>query len=81
MLTPDIFPALKNTKKGVGGEVQLTDAIKSLINTKKVFVRLFTGKRYDIGDKFGYIEAIIDYALKRDEFKDKLITYMKEKIK
>ena len=81
VLTPDIFPALKNTKKGVGGEVQLTDAIKSLINTKKVFVRLFTGKRYDIGDKFGYIEAIIDYALKRDEFKDKLITYMKEKIK
>ena len=81
ILTKDIFPALKNTSKGVGGEIQLTDAIKSLIATKKVFVRLFTGKRYDIGDKFGYVEAIIDYALKRDDLKEKIISYMKEKIK
>lgn len=81
ILTKDIFPALKNTSKGVGGEIQLTDAIKSLIATKKVFVRLFTGKRYDIGDKFGYVEAIIDYALKRDDLKEKIISYMKDKIK
>ena len=81
VLTPDIFPALKKTKKGVGGEIQLTDAIKSLIETKKVFVRLFSGKRYDIGSKFGYIQAIIDYALKRDELKEEVISYMKEIVK
>lgn len=81
ILTPDIFPALKKTKKGVGGEIQLTDAIKSLIDTKKVYVRLFSGKRYDIGSKFGYIQAIIEYALKRDELKEEVISYMKEIVK
>ena len=78
VLTSDIFASLKETKAGVGGEVQLTDGIKNIINSKKVYVCLFTPKRYDIGDKFGYIEATIDYALKRDELRNKLLPYLKK---
>lgn len=78
VLPGSIFHYLENTKPGVGGEIQLTDAIKTSIETNPCYAKVFTGTRYDIGDKFGYVKAIIDYALKRDDIGEKVKEYIKE---
>ena len=78
LLTPQIFEELENTKPGKGGEIQLTDAIKSLANKEDVVVYDFIGRRYDVGDKYGFVEATIDFALKRDDMKDKVLNHIKE---
>lgn len=67
ILTPDIFDVLKNAKPGKGGEIQLTDAICSLLQSRPVYGFLFKGKRYDAGDKLGYLKATIDFAIKNPE--------------
>jgi len=67
ILTPHIFTLLENTKKGSGGEIQLTDAIAKLLLDEKVYAYQFQGKRYDCGTKLGYLEATIAYALKHPE--------------
>jgi len=74
---PDIFEAIKKTDSDKGGEIQITDAIKILLETKPVYGYLFEGKRYDAGDKLGFLEASIDLALKRPEFGQKLREYLK----
>jgi UTP--glucose-1-phosphate uridylyltransferase len=74
---PDIFEAIKKTDPGRGGEIQITDAIKILIKTKPVYGYLSEGKRYDAGDKLGFLEASLDLALKRPEFGQKLREYLK----
>lgn len=74
---PDIFEAIKKTDPDKGGEIQITDAIKVLLETKPVYGYLFEGKRYDAGDKLGFLEASIDLALKRPEFGQKLREYLK----
>ena len=74
---PDIFEAIKKTDPDKGGETQITDAIKILLETKPVYGYLFEGKRYDAGDKLGFLEASIDLALKRPEFGRKLREYLK----
>jgi UTP--glucose-1-phosphate uridylyltransferase len=74
---PDIFEAIKKTDPDKGGEIQITDAIKILLETKPVYGYLFEGKRYDAGDKLGFLEACIDLALKRPEFGQKLREYLK----
>ena len=74
---PDIFEAIKKTDPDKGGEIQITDAIKILLETKPVYGYLFEGKRYDAGDKLGFLEASIDLALKRPEFGQKLREYLK----
>lgn len=74
---PDIFKAIKKTDPDKGGEIQITDAIKILLETKPVYGYLFEGKRYDAGDKLGLLEASIDLALKRPEFGQKLREYLK----
>lgn len=73
----DIFDVLRKTSPGGGGEIQLTDAIKSLIETRPVHGVLFEGRRYDAGDKFGYVEATINLALKRPEFRPRLKELLK----
>lgn len=78
LLTSDIFKILENTKPGKGGEIQLTDAIKSLCKYQDVIVYDFIGRRYDVGDKYGYVEAVIDFALKRDDMKEKVLNHIKE---
>ncbi len=78
LLTPGIFKELENTKPGKGGEIQLTDAIKSLALKEDVIVYDFIGRRYDVGDKYGFVEATIDFALKRDDMKDKVLAHIKE---
>ena len=78
LLTPEIFDILANQEPGAGGEIQLTDAIDTLNKTQRVFAHQFTGKRYDVGDKFGFIKATIDFSLNRDDLKDQVIAYLKE---
>jgi UTP--glucose-1-phosphate uridylyltransferase len=74
---PDIFTILRKLPPGRSGEIQLTDAIKRLIETRPVHGVLFEGRRYDAGDKFGYIEATINFALKRPEFRSRLLDFFK----
>ncbi|MFC0233051.1 UTP--glucose-1-phosphate uridylyltransferase GalU [Vagococcus entomophilus] len=81
LLTPQIFDILEVQKPGAGGEVQLTDAIDTLNKTQRVFAQEFTGKRYDVGDKFGFMKTSIEYGLQHPEVKDNLKKYIMEKAK
>lgn len=72
LLTPEIFEILENQEPGAGGEIQLTDAIDTLNNTQRVFAHNFTGIRYDVGDKFGYMKTSIEYGLTHPQIKDDL---------
>lgn len=76
LLTPEIFDVLENQKPGLGGEIQLTDAIDELNKTQRVFAHEFRGRRYDVGNKFGYLETSIEYGLKHPEVKDDLKQYI-----
>jgi len=77
ILTADIFPVLENVAPGKGGEIQLTDALSGLLKKRPIYGYLFTGKRYDAGDKVGYLKATVDFALKNPQvsvqFKEYLI--------
>jgi UTP--glucose-1-phosphate uridylyltransferase len=63
---------------GAGGEIQLTDAIKALNEHKAVLALNFEGTRYDLGDKFGFIKATIDFALRRDDLRDEVSRYIRQ---
>ena len=76
LLTPEIYDALLNTKTNLG-EIYLTDAIASLIPDNRVVAYTFEGERFDLGNKFGFLEANIQYGLE-SEYKDALISYMKK---
>jgi len=76
ILTPDIFDILEKAKPGKGGEIQLTDAINLLLKRRPVYGYLFTGKRYDAGDKLGYLKATVDFALKNPELKRAFKKYL-----
>jgi UTP--glucose-1-phosphate uridylyltransferase len=67
ILTPAIFDQLENITPGAGGELQLTDGIKGLLKTEKVYGYTFEGIRHDAGDKFGMLKATVDFALKRND--------------
>jgi UTP--glucose-1-phosphate uridylyltransferase len=77
VLTPRVFDLLERTTPGAGGEIQLTDGIKALLKEEKVFGYTFEGKRFDAGDKFGMLQATVEFALKRPEFGDKFRKYLK----
>lgn len=77
---PSIFKYLKQIPKGSNNEIQLTDAIRLSMKDEKVYSYDIIGTRYDIGSKFGYLKAIIDFALERKDLKTDLIKYLKEKI-
>ena len=76
VLTPEIFELLETQGKGAGGEIQLTDAIKRLLDRQAVYAYDFEGKRYDVGDKFGFIKATIDFALDREDLYDQVNEYI-----
>ncbi len=76
IITPTIFEILESTGRGVGGEIQLTDALKVLCNVEDVFAYIFEGRRYDVGSKIGFLEATVDFALKRDGLKDDFRKYL-----
>lgn len=81
VLTPDIFELLETQEAGRGNEIQLTDAIRRLAKETDVYAHQFSGKRYDVGSKIGYLEATIDYALGRNDLKDEFIELIKQRIK
>ncbi|WP_152656817.1 UTP--glucose-1-phosphate uridylyltransferase GalU [Oceanobacillus sp. CFH 90083] len=80
ILTPEIFPILETLAPGKDNEIQLTDALKQLNQTQEIVAYNFEGKRYDVGNKFGFIEATIDFALERPDLKASVLKYMKAKI-
>lgn len=71
VFTPEIFEAIRRTPPDKNGEVQITDAIRVLLEKQPVYGLLFEGRRFDCGDKFGYLEATVHLALKRPEFRDR----------
>lgn len=81
VFTPQIFQEIENTKEGVGGEIQLTDAIRSLLRKEKVYAYRFKGKRYDIGDKMGFLKATVEIALLREDMGEQFKNYLKELVK
>ena len=78
ILTPRIFNELRNTPRGVGGEIQLTDAISEVLHYEAIFAHIIDGKRYDCGSKLGYLEATIGYGLKHPEIGEQLRDYLKQ---
>ena len=77
VLGPEIFPLLEKTRPGKGGEIQLTDALVQLARQTKVYGYEFLGKRYDIGDKVGFVCATVAYALKRADLRDRVMEYLR----
>ncbi|MED4941219.1 UTP--glucose-1-phosphate uridylyltransferase GalU [Heyndrickxia coagulans] len=80
LLTPEIFMFLDKQEKGAGGEIQLTDAIQKLNQIQRVFAYQFEGKRFDVGEKLGFVTSTIDMALQHDEIKDELVQFLEEKL-
>lgn len=78
IITPDVFEVLQNTAPGKGGEVQLTDALKVMAKRENVYAYNFTGKRYDVGDKLGFLKATVEFALRRDDLSAAFASYLKE---
>lgn len=76
IITPEIFDILEDLPEGKGGEVQLTDALKELSKKEAMYAYNFEGRRYDVGDKLGFLEATVDFALKRPELQDEFMKYL-----
>ncbi len=77
ILTPRIFSLLEKTRKGAGGEIQLTDAIADLLGEEAVMAYTFDGQRYDCGSKIGYLKATVEYALKHPQLKQEFLQYLR----
>ncbi len=76
ILTPDIFPMIEQTPPGKGGEIQLTDALIALGEEHSLYAYEFEGKRYDTGDKLGYLKATVEYALRNEELSEDFRYYL-----
>ncbi|QTM98293.1 MULTISPECIES: UTP--glucose-1-phosphate uridylyltransferase GalU [Sediminibacillus] len=81
ILTPEIFMYLDKQEKGAGGEIQLTDAIQHLNTIQRVFAYNFEGKRYDVGEKFGFIKSTIEMALQDEEMSEQLTEFLRKALK
>ena len=77
IITPKIFEILENTKPGKGNEIQLTDALLELIKHEAMYAYDFEGRRYDVGDKLGFLQATVEYALRKEELRDGFVEYLK----
>ena len=80
IITPAIFDILEEQEPGKGGEIQLTDALKTLATHEAIYAYNFEGKRYDVGDKLGFLEATVDFALKRPELRDGFLEFLNSKV-
>jgi UTP--glucose-1-phosphate uridylyltransferase len=78
VLTPEIFRFLENQETGAGGEIQLTDAIQKLNRIQRVFAYDFEGKRYDVGEKIGFVKTTVEFALQNEEIQEELLAYLEE---
>jgi UTP--glucose-1-phosphate uridylyltransferase len=76
IITPGIFDILDNTKPGRGGEIQLTDALKVLAAREAMYAFEFEGKRYDVGDKLGFLQATVEFALRREDLREDFLKYL-----
>ncbi|MGV8148975.1 MAG: UTP--glucose-1-phosphate uridylyltransferase GalU [Alkaliphilus sp.] len=76
IINPAIFEILEHTKTGKGGEIQLTDALKVLAQKEAMYAYNFEGRRYDVGDKQGFLEATVEFALKREELREEFLNYL-----
>jgi len=77
ILTPEIFGILEKTRKGRGGEIQLTDGIRILLEQQPVYAYMFEGTRYDAGDKLGFLKATVEFALRRKDLGSDFRHYLK----
>lgn len=77
VITPDVFDILEQTKPGKGGEIQLTDALRVMAHAEKVYAYNFKGKRYDTGNKLGYLKAVVEFALRREDLGEQFREYLK----
>jgi len=77
ILTPGVFAALEETGKGSGGEIQLTDGLRRLLTREKILAYKFKGKRHDAGDKLGFLQATVEFALKNEELGPAFKSYLK----
>ena len=80
IIEPEIFEILEHTEPGRGGEIQLTDALRKLAVQKPVYAFHFDGRRYDVGDKQGYLEATVEFALKRPDLRENFMRYLTKTI-
>jgi UTP--glucose-1-phosphate uridylyltransferase len=78
IIKPSIFRILEETKPGKGGEIQLTDALKVQAKEDFVYAYDFEGKRYDLGDKLGFLKATVEFALRREDLGADFKAYLKE---
>lgn len=81
IVTPRIFDILDNTKPGKGNEIQLTDALLQLVREEAMYAYNFEGRRYDVGDKLGYLQATVEYALRKPELREGFIEYLENIMK
>jgi UTP--glucose-1-phosphate uridylyltransferase len=77
VFTPEIFDCIRKAGRGVGSEIQLTDGIRLLNKSQMIYACKFKGKRYDTGDRLGYVKAIVDFALKNENLKEDIIEYLR----
>jgi UTP--glucose-1-phosphate uridylyltransferase len=77
ILTPEIFNVLEKTRVGSGGEIQLTDGIRMLLEQQPVYAYMFEGTRYDAGDKLGFLKATVEFALRRADLGQDFRQYLK----
>lgn len=78
IIEPEVFAILDRTQPGAGGEIQLTDALRVLAKNKPVFAHVFEGKRYDVGDKLGFLQATVEFALSRDDLGAQFAAYLEK---
>ena len=78
IISPAIFEILANTKPGKGGEIQLTDALQELAQQEAIHAYIFEGRRYDVGDRQGFLEATVEYALRREDLREGFLEYLTE---
>ncbi|MFC3789111.1 sugar phosphate nucleotidyltransferase [Paenibacillus sp. GCM10012307] len=76
IINPAIFDILETTEPGKGGEIQLTDALKELASKEAMYAYKFEGRRYDVGDKQGFLEATVEFALRREDLRDEFLRYL-----
>ncbi len=77
ILTPEVFKSLETIEPGAGGELQLTDGLKHVLRSRPIYGYRFEGRRYDAGDKQGFLEATVEFALKRHDLGEKFRSYLK----
>ncbi len=76
IISPEIFEILEHTQPGKGGEIQLTDGLKELALREEMYAYIFEGKRYDVGNKLGFLEATVEFALRRKELRKEFLDYL-----